>query len=585
MPLDGFFLHFLTDELNRTLTGSRVDKVHQPSKDELLLQLRSRNGAYRLLLSASANCPRVHITENAPENPPNPPMFCMLMRKHLNAAVVSNISQSELDRIMFIDFNATNEIGDRVTLRLCVEIMHKHSNIILTNGDGVIIDAVRRVDMTQSSYRQVLPSLSYVPPPAQGKLDLRAVTPDHAVLRVLSTPEKPLSSSLLSAVQGASPLICREIAEKVCGGDAITGSLTSSQQEKLKAELEALRDMLLNGGGQPYILTDKNGKPTDFSFTYITQYGFSVMPKKAESFSKLLDGFYFERDRLDRTRQRADDILKVLANAVTRISKKLSLQKAELEKCGEKETLRVKAELINANLSSLTKGAVFYELPNYYDEMKPLRIATDPTLTPAANAQRYYKEYRKAKTAERMLTGLIESGEQELIYLETVADLLSRADTHAELDAIRAELEDAGYLKHKRKNDQKRQKPLPPIEYMSSDGFRIFVGRNNTQNDALSLKLAKGGDLWLHTQKIPGSHVIIESQGRDIPPGTIEEAAMLAAYHSRARESSQVPVDYTLAKNLKKPQGARPGKVIYHVYSTITLTPDRETVRKLSLQK
>ncbi|NLO46572.1 MAG: fibronectin/fibrinogen-binding protein [Clostridiales bacterium] len=585
MPLDGFFLRFLTDELNRALSGSRVEKVYHPSKDELLLQLRSKSGAHRLMISASANCPRIHITENIPENPPQPSMFCMLMRKHLNTAVVSSIVQSELDRVVFINFDASSEIGDKVKLRLCVEIMARHSNIILINEDGQIIDSIKRIDMTKSSYRQVFPALPYVPPPAQDKMSICAVSADELMRRVLSTPEKSLFLSLLSSLQGASPLICREISANVCGGEVRTGDLTAEQSAGLKTELEMLREMLTSGGGQPFLLADKSKKPIDFSFMRINQYGFSVISQRMESFSRLLDSFYYERDRLDRTKQRAGDMFKVLSNASSRISRKLNVQQKELKDCEGKETLRINAELINANLGTLEKGAPFYEVLNYYDGMSALRISVDPALTPAANAQKYYKEYKKLKTAQRILADLIKDGEQELQYLETVSDLLARADTHADLDAIRAELEGAGCLKRRRKNDSKRQKSLLPMEYVSSDGFRIFVGRNNIQNDTLSLKTAKGGDIWLHTENIPGSHVIVESQGREVPPGTIEQAAMIAAYHSKARESSRVPVNYTFAKNLKKPGGARPGKVIFHTYGTLFVTPDKDKQSSLAVKR
>ena len=583
MPLDGYFLHFLTGELRGQLLGSRVEKVHQPSKHELVLHLRGYRAAYRLFLSASPNSPRLHVTAYSPENPAKPPMLCMLFRKRLLGAKLREITQAGLDRTVFLDFDATNEIGDPVSLRLCVEIMAKHSNIILLDGSGTILDAVKRVDASQSSYRQVLPGLAYVSPPPQDKLDLRACTAQDAFDRVLRLPDKTLPSALLNTLQGASPLVCRELASRCGGMETAVRDLSETQRELLLRALGSLKETL-STGGVPHVLCDESGRGTDFSFMDVTQYGFARTPKVFASYSELLDDFYFERDRQDRTHQRAADMLKALSSAAARIARKLDLQRAELARCADRETLRLYGELIQSFAGALEKGAPFYDVPNYYDDGKTLRIPADPALSPMANAQKYYKEYRKAKTAEQMLAGLIESGEQELQYLETLTDLVSRADTGAELAALRDEIEQAGYLKRKRKPNEKSPKPLPPIEYRSTDGFRILVGRNNLQNDRLSLKTARGSDLWLHTQKIPGSHVIVCAEGREIPPSTIEQAAMIAAYNSRARESSQVPVDYTFAKHLKKPPGAKPGKVIYHVYQTLTINPDRDKSESLRVE-
>ena len=583
MPLDGYFLHFLTDELRGSLVGSRVEKVHQPARQELVLHMRSYRTAYKLFLSASANSPRLHITAYAPENPAKPPMLCMLLRKYLIGAKLREITQSGLDRTVFLDFDATNEIGDPVSLRLCVEIMAKHSNIILLDEHGTILDAVKRVDATQSSYRQVLPGLAYVSPPAQDKLDLRSASPDDVLERMRQFPDKTVPSALLQTLQGASPLVCRELASKCAAEDTSVRELTAAQTALLLGALSGLQTVLA-AGGEPIILCDADGRYADFSFTDITQYGFARTPKACESYSALLDDFYFERDRLDRTHQRAADMLKALSNAAARTARKLDAQRIELERCADRETLRIRGELVQSYAGMLEKGAPFYDVPNYYDGGKLLRIPADPALSPMANAQKYYKEYRKAKTAEQMLTGLIEAGEQELQYLETLTDLVSRADTGAELSALRDEIEQAGYLKRKRKGNEKNPKPLPPLEYRSTDGLRILVGRNNLQNDRLSLKSARGSDLWLHTQKIPGSHVIVCAEGREIPPSTIEQAAMIAAYNSKARASSQVPVDYTFAKYLKKPVGAKPGKVIYHVYSTLIINPDREQTEALRVE-
>lgn len=573
MPIDGIFLNLLKHEIEDTALGSRVEKVHQPSKDELVLLLRSRAGSKRLLLSASANSPRVHFTANAPDNPPNPPMLCMLLRKHLTGAVLTGLRQVELDRILFLDFDAFDSIGDRVKYSLCAEIMAKHSNIILIDETGLIVDAVKRIDFTKSQVRQILPGLPYSLPPSQNKASLFDADTSRLAETIALQSGKTVSAALLSAIQGMSPLVCRELAERVTGGDDKASDLTEKELEKLAARLETLKETLLTGIGEGYLLKNGEGKPAEFSYMEIHQYGSTYSCVKYGNLSAMLDDFYTERDRLDRTRQRAADMIKVVNNAVAKITRKLVLQHAELEACADRESLRVKAELIGANQYRLEKGALYYDLENYYDENRILRIPANPALSPSANSQKYYKEYRKAKTAEQMLTSLIEQGRQELQYLETVNEAITRASSGAELDEIRAELTQSGYLKNRRKKDSKTEKPLPPLEYMSKDGFKIFAGRNNLQNDRLSLRDSDKNDLWLHAQKMPGSHVVVSSQGGEIPPSTVEYAAAVAAYHSKARESTLVPVDYTLIKNLKKPPGSRPGKVVYHVYNTVYVKP------------
>ncbi len=576
MALDGIFLSKIKDELLEEIKPSRVEKIHQPSREELVIHLRGKTGAKKLFLSIRGNSPRIHLTEHAPENPAVPPMFCMLMRKKLLNAQLADIRQAELDRILYLDFNATNEIGDKVNLTLAIEIMAKYSNIILFDDDGKIVDALKRVDLSQSAVRQILPGFRYTAPPPQSKLNITNHTTENIISQVRTFSSKSLSSAVLNTLQGASPLTCREI----CGeyGELYTNEVPDDGFIYLAERLDGLRNIITSQKGTPFILKDETGKPVDFSFFPIKQYGSKYRAEIKPSFSQLLDEFYFECDRLERTKQKGQDLVKLLNSAIARTSKKLSLRQAELESCADREKLRINAELINANLYRLEKGALFYDLENYYNENKPIRIKADPSKTPAQNAQKYFKEYRKAKTAEQLLTGFIEDSKQELAYLETVADSLERADTQAEIDEIRAELSLGGYIKKKRGSDKKASKTLPPIEYRTTDGFRVLVGRNNVQNDRLSLKTAAKNDMWLHTQKFPGSHVIIVSDNREISDEAIVEAAEIAAYHSKARDAKLVPVDYTYVKNLKKPQGAPYGKVIYHVYYSVNVTPDRDKI-------
>ena len=580
MALDGFFLSKVCDELKANAVGLRVDKVQQPSRDEVVLLLRGKGEMYRLLICVRADSPRIHFTSHAIQNPAVPPMFCMLLRKHLTASKIVDIRQRELDRVVFIDFDATNEIGDRVRLTLCAEIMGKYSNLILINGEGRVIDSAKRVDITTSSVRQILPGIEYKLPPKQDKLCLETQETKVVTERILSYDNKYLSSAVLSAVQGISPVSAREIAFKVCGDDCFVGSLSKEQTEKLTLALESVKASL-HKNSEVFMLLDGNKKPKDMCFMNVLQYGGAMSVKEYDSPSTLLDDFFFERDRINRNTHRGQELFKLLNNLVERTTRKLNIQRAELKKCADKEQLKLNGELITANLHKLQKGAPFYDVENYYDSMKPIRIPCNPALTPTENANKYYKEYRKAKTAQVMLAKLIEQGEAEILYFESVLDELSRADSDAEQFAVRQELSEGGYIKSKGGSKSKPAKQLPPIEYQSSDGYKILVGRNNVQNDRLSMKIAAKTDMWLHTQSFPGSHVIIVGKNGEVSDEAIEEAAVIAACHSKASDSSLVPVDYTRVKALKKPVGAKPGKVIYHEYFTITVNPDKQLAEKL----
>ena len=581
MALDGIFLSKLKDELKEVIVGLRVDKVNQPTKDEIVLSLRGKGCAYSLLCCVRADSPRLHLTAHKISNPPTPPMFCMLLRKYLTGAMIKDIRQLSLDRVIFIDFDATNEIGDRIELTVCMEIMGKHSNFILLS-EGKVVDSIKRIDFSTSSVRQILPGLQYKFPPLQDKLNIETESVDSVYNRVVSYENKYLSSAVMMSIEGVSPIVAREISHRVCFGDEEVSSLGDVQLEMLKNELKKMKENLHKADGF-YMLITAEGKPKDLSYIDIKQYDDSFSVKKYDSASELLDDFYYERDRINRINHRGHELIKLMTNLVERTARKLSIQREELKKCADREQLKLYGELIVANLYQLQKGTSFYEVQNYYDDCKLIKIPCDPSLSPTENQKKYYKEYRKAQTAEEMLTKLIAEGENELLYLESVLDEISRADTDSEISAIRMELSDAGYIKNIKGKKQKQPKELPPLEFRTSDGFRVLVGRNNVQNDKLSLKVASKSDMWLHTQKIPGSHVIIFGDGRDISDEAIEEAAVIAAYHSKARDSSLVPVDYTRVKALKKPNGAKAGMVIYHEYYSIIVNPDKDAVEKMKV--
>ena len=585
MAFDGAFLHVLCAEISEQILGARIDKVYQPSRNEIVLTMRCGGKNQKLLISADASHPRMHFTETELDNPPSPPMFCMLLRKHIGNAKILNIRQQGLERVAVLDLETRNEFGDIVVINLVVEIMGRHSNIILVNENGKVIDSIKRVDDSVSSLRRILPGVIYESVPTQDKLSLLEYSCEEAVNHMkLHHLNFPLSKALLSTLEGVSPLVCRELSFLVCGEkDDIVGDLTVDTISRLEVYLEKLK-ISLTRSPNPTIILDSNKKPIEFYFTGITQYAESVITREYPTLSLLLDEFFVQKDTATRINQKAHDILRFLINTSEKISRKLENQKKELSECADRDILRVYGDLLNANLYKLQKGDRVVEIENFYDEALPIvKIKLDPLLTPSQNAQKYYRDYKKMDTAEKMLTQLIEKGYQEQAYIDSVFDTLTRASTEAEISAIRAELTDSGYL---RANKNSRQKPpkLSYIKYVSSDGFTILCGRNNLQNDRLTLKESSNLDMWLHTQKIPGSHTVIVSDGNEIPDTTIEEAAMIAAHNSKARGSTKVAVDYTLIRNIKKPSGAKPGFVVYDTYNTLLITPDENKI-SLMLQK
>ena len=592
MALDGALLRQIKHELEGCLIGSRVDKIHQFSREEMVFVLRLREPAAdgarsaKLYLSAGADSPRLHLTSSSFENPKSPPMFCMLMRKHLGSAKLLEIRQVGLDRILHLIFETRNEMGDLIELTVAIEIMGRHSNIILIDENGRVIDSIKRIDDTMSSVRPILPGVHYTLPPAQDKLDLITSTPEQIEQRLIEGKDTPLSKALLAAVQGVSPIVCREVANYVfVGDDRVISEMTPDHFDRLRFFLFRVILMARDYTGTPTSVIDSRKKPMDFSFLDIHQYGGSMFTRTYDSYSQLLDDFYTQRDNIQRMRHRSSDLLKVLANTADRIARKLSLQQKELADCSDRETWKIYGDLISANLYSIQKGDRTVRLINFYDEAQSeVVIPLDPRKTPAQNAQKYYGEYRKADTAEKKLRELIEEGQQEAVYIDSVFDALTRAQTNDELTAIRAELAEQGYLRKKGSAAKKGKEPkLAPKRYRSDDGFTILVGRNNVQNDQLTLKEARGRDYWFHTKNIPGSHTIVVSDGQEVPNSTLHQAAILAAVNSKAAESSQVPVDYTLIKNVKKPRGAKPGMVIYVSYQTAYVTPDLELEKRLAI--
>lgn len=555
MALDGIFLYHLKNEISDFAVDSRVDKIHQPSRDEIVITLRSREGSRRLLISCNADSARIHFTDFPPENPPKPPMFCLLLRKRLTGAWVTSIVQEDLERILRINFSGTDELGDKVSYALIVEIMGRYSNIIFVDKDNKIIDSVKRIDENKSQVREILPGLTYTAPPKQDKLNI--FTCDTDVIREkIRGSNKGLYKAYMDTLKGVSPIVCRELENGL-----------SVDEFKHQAENPV----------PTVVIADT---PKDFSFIDIKQYDHLAVIRHYDTFSQLLDFFYYERVRLMRIKARSADLFKKVTTLQERAVRKALNRAQELEECKDKETYRLFGDLINANQYRLEKGAPFYDLENYYDDNKMIRIPADVTLTPAQNAQKYYKEYRKKQIAEAKLSQFIDDANAEAQYFETVLDALSRAETDSEITEIKSELSQQGYIK-KSAEKRKNQKALKPMMFKTRDGFSVLVGRNNIMNDRLTLKTARNYDTWFHVQDSAGSHVICETSGREITDEAIHDCAVIAAYFSKARESSNVAVDYTLVKNIKKPNGAKPGYVIYDPYKTEFATPTFEETESL----
>ena len=574
MPLDAICLSALVEELRAALLGGKIDKIYQPGRDEVVLHVRGAAGNVKLLLSASPSQPRAQLTELSRENPGTPPMFCMLLRKHLIGGRILDITQPPMERLVDFRLETIDELGDRVERRLVLECMGRRANLILLDADGRIVDCLRRVDGDMSSRRQVLPGMFYRLPPAPDKLNPFTCTQEERAAVLANPMGKSLEKVLLDGFTGLSPLIARELVFR-----------SEEQSGRLAEELDKLRNNVKEKHFAPYLLL-REDKPVDFTFLPILQYGPETECRRCESFSELLDGFYEVRDQAERTRQRGQDLIRSVTNARDRVARKLANQERELEATFDRERLRELGDILTSNLHVMERGMEVLRAVDFYDpECREIEIKLDPLLYPQQNAAKYYKNYNRAKTAEKMLTIQIEKGEKELEYLNSVLESIALAEGERDLQEIRQELTDTGYLR-RQKTAAKREKRLSgkPMEFRSSTGLRISVGKNNSQNDQLTTRMASRGDIWFHTQKIHGSHVILWTGGEDPDARSLQEAAALAAYYSQARESKKVPVDYTPVKYVKKPAGARPGMVIYTTYQTAYVDPDGELARRLRVK-
>lgn len=584
MPIDTSFVRLLCGELNEALRGARVEKIFMPDRDDILLQLRGgAAGKARLLLSCNGNMPRVMLTGYALENPEQPPMLCMLLRKHLQGGRVLAVRQPAFDRVLAVEIEHANELGDMERRQLIAELIGRQSNLLLLDGEGRIIDAVRKTEFSEGK-RTILPGVRYELPDAGGRMDPFAEREE--LHRRIADERRELRGDrlLMETAAGLSPLVAREICFRAVGQtDPLMSELDGAGRASIADQTARLFEEVEQGRGVPLLYTKEDGLPAELTFTPIAQYGDRLQERRMDSFSELVDTFYHEKDVAERSRQRSADIRKKVQNLIDRAARKMENQKKELAACGEKETLRVYGELLTANIGRIPRGAGFAEVENYYENMERVRIPLDVAKTPQQNAQNYFKKYQKARTAEKVLAEQIEKARAEIAYLGTVLDALTRAESERDIAEIREELATGGYMRSMQKKGR-NQKPKPArgfAVFESSDGFVILAGHNNAQNDELSHRVAEKSDLWLHAQNMPGSHVVIVAEGREIPDATVTEAAVIAATMSAADTTDKIPVQYTPVKYLKKPAGAKPGFVTFSTYQTAFVKPDAALVERL----
>ena len=578
MPLDAICLQGVVGELAPQLTGSRIEKIQQPARDQIILLLR---GSRRLFLNAGANQPRIHLTEQLRDNPSQPPMFCMLLRKHLSGGIIESVRQEPLERVVTLTVLASDEMGERSRFTLVWEGMPRRANLILCDRDGRIIDCLRRVDLEAEQDRQVLPGLFYRLPTQQDKRSPLSVTEEEfAALLGRAAPDAPLDAWLLDTFTAISPLVARELTVRACGSTDAPASQGNALWDVFSRWQRDVHENTFTP-----TLIKRNGSLADFTYGPVTQYGTYAETEIYDSFSHLLDDFYEKREQAERVKQKGRDLLKTATTARDRVRRKLAAQEKELAACLDRDHLRICGELITANLYRMERGQSRLTAQNYYDEnCADVDIPLDVRLSPQENAARYFKQYAKAKTAEKYLTAQLQRGREELQYLESVLQELAQAESEQDFNDIRTELTDGGYLRGRGKKQPGFQRASKPREFRSSAGLRILVGRNNRQNDRLTTKDADKRDIWLHTQKIHGSHVILCTGGAEPDEQSLMEAASLAAYFSQAQGSTKVPVDYTPVKFVKKPAGAKPGMVVYTTYQTMLADPDEELVKRLSVK-
>ena len=570
MALDGIVIANLVKDLNNNIINGRISKIAQPENDELLLTIKGKNGQVRLLLSASASLPLLYLTETNKSSPMTAPGFCMLLRKHIANGRITAVFQPDMERIVNIEIEHLNEMGDLCKKVLIIELMGKHSNIIFCDDKGMIIDSIKHISGHVSTVREVLPGRDYFIPKTQEKEDPLKVDQERFFTNVLTKPTSILKA-LYNSYNGISPVIASEICHRSSlDGDMSTDSLNEEEKLHLFRQFSLFMEDVREGHFFPNIV--KKGKePVEFSSVHLSQYeDYEEIPY--ESISQVLEAFYAQRSVYTRIRQKSVDLRKVVQTALERNRKKYDLQQKQLKDTEKREKYRIYGELIHTYGYGLPEGAKELSAVNHYTN-EPVKIPLDAQLSPAENARKYFDRYNKQKRTFEALSQLIQDTENEIRHLESIAAALDIAVSEDDLAQIKEELVQFGYIK-KRGNAKKEKFKSKPFHYLSSDGYHIYVGKNNFQNDELTFKFANGGDWWFHAKGMPGSHVIVKSEGQDLPDRVFEEAGRLAAYYSKGRDNEKVEIDYLERKNVKKPNGSKPGFVVYYTNYSLTIDPD-----------
>lgn len=584
MALDGAMLGLIKRDINDNALGSRVEKITMPYKDCICLSLNKPNFKRTLIISANPNSARIHFSTEKFENPPVPPMLCMLLRKRLGGGRLKSVSQYGIDRVLVLEFDCKNELGDDVVITVAAEMLGRLSNIIFIEN-GRIIDSVRRVDPEEGK-RFILPGAVYEFPESTNRINIFETDSKTVVEKILLQPDGPAYKAISAVIDGLSPIIYRELSFMAFGDmDLPLSEINSFRKQKLIDTLDKFKYTYENEVS-PVIVRNENGDIKDFTFISITQYGSSYTCEQYESIHQLLQDYFEKKDNHERIKQMSASVTKTVTNLISRTKRKIAAREKELEATEKKEIYREYGELIKANLHNINSGDSVVRCMNYYDpECKEIDIELDTSLSPIKNAHRYFNLYRKLSTAAGMLCELIEKAENDLVYFESVLDSLKRAKAPSDIEIIKEELTECGFIRTSKAKQKRKQIKSEPDKYISTDGFVILVGRNNYQNDWLTTKFAEKTDIWFHTKNIPGSHVIVICEGKEPPDTTLTQAAVLAATNSKAADSKQVAVDYTPVKYVKKPAGSKPGMVIYKTNKTAFVDPDSDLAEKLKEKK
>ena len=580
MALDGIVISNIVAELNSTILNSKISKIAEPEADELLLTLKGPNGSFRLSMSASASLPFIYLTPTNKVSPLTAPTFCMVLRKHIANGRITKIYQPGMERIINFEIEHLNEMGDLCHKVLIIELMGKYSNIIFTDSDGTIIDSAKRIPASVSSVREVLPGRAYRIPATQEDKYNPLTVDSKQFVDIISAKPLTVSKAIYSSFSGISPLVANELAHRA-GLDADSPVAAYSHDELLHLgnNFTWMMEDIKNNRFTPNIVRDGN-EPKEFSSIELTQYS-DLTVTKYESISEVLELYYSERNTYTRIRQKSADLRKHVNTLLERNQKKYSLQMKQLKDSEKREKYKVYGELINAFGYGLTPDDKFLEAANYYDDNKIIKIPIDNTKTPAENAQKYFDKYGKMKRTAEALNELILETKGQIDHLESIQNSLDIALSADDLVQIKDELIEYGFIK-KGKGSKKQKVKSKPFHYISSDGFDMYVGKNNYQNDELTFKLATGNDWWFHAKGIPGSHVVVKTEGKELPDRTFEEAGRLAAYYSKGREQEKVEIDYVQKKQVKKPAGAKPGFVVYYTNYSLMIDSDISGIEKIS---